>query len=218
MPHISGIRLYPIVGLDGVDVPCAKVTPAGGLKFHRCCAILDAAGEVVTAERNPKLQRIRAAYDLRAQAVSMRDQDGAVAETFHLERDCGPLARWLGERLGFGVKLAWDAEHGFPDNPRFPGPTLVTTGSLKEIAAWFPGLSVVELRRRARANLEFGGALAFWEDRLFTNPGFVIRFTAGPVELEGVAPWERGEAFERDACSGASTEVPEELLQPSAVS
>ena len=52
-----------------------------------------------------------------------------------------------------------------PRRPRRPGPTLISTASLEEVARWF-GFDLAEARRRFRANLEIGGCEAFWKDTL----------------------------------------------------
>jgi hypothetical protein len=63
------------------------------------------------------------------------------------------------------VLLQERAEGGFPDDRDAPGPTLISTASLAEVARWF-GFDLAESRRRFRANLEIGGCDAFWEDAL----------------------------------------------------
>jgi uncharacterized protein YcbX len=63
------------------------------------------------------------------------------------------------------VLLLERAEGGFPDDRDAPGPTLVSSASLAEVARWFR-LDLDEARRRFRANLEIGGCDAFWEDAL----------------------------------------------------
>jgi hypothetical protein len=63
------------------------------------------------------------------------------------------------------VLLEERPDGGFPDDRDAPGPTLVSTASLEEVARWF-GFELAESRRRFRANLEIGGCDAFWEDAL----------------------------------------------------
>jgi len=63
------------------------------------------------------------------------------------------------------VLLQERADGGFPDDRDAPGPTLVSTATLVEVARWF-GFDLAESRRRFRVNLEIGGCDAFWEDTL----------------------------------------------------
>ena len=211
MPHIARIRLYPIVALDPVEVPCAAVAPTGRLEFDQRFALLDESGNIVTAATCRALLRVRAQYDLAVSTVTLCGLEDSAAETFHLVRDAERLAAWMSIRLGINVRLeeyrAADRTAAGSGN----GPTLVTSGTLKEAAAWFPGLSAEEMRRRVRANLELGGALAFWEDRLFAQPGYAVRLAVGRVELTGLVPQECAASFAYDAQTGADTPVPVSL-------
>ena len=76
----------------------------------------------------------------------------------------GPCG-WLSQVVGEGVLLLERADGGFPDDRDAPGPTLVSTATLVEVARWF-GLDLAEARRRFRANLEIGSCDPFWEDAL----------------------------------------------------
>jgi uncharacterized protein YcbX len=77
----------------------------------------------------------------------------------------GGPCEWLSEFFGFGVLLQERADGGFPDDRDAPGPTLVSTATLAEVARWF-GFDLAESRQRFRVNLEIGGCDAFWEDTL----------------------------------------------------
>lgn len=57
---------------------------------------------------------------------------------------------------------------------------------MTEVASWFPGLSVDEMRRRIRANIEIDGVPAFWEDRLFSEQGDLVSFRVGDVDFLGL--------------------------------
>jgi uncharacterized protein YcbX len=77
-------------------------------------------------------------------------------ETFPLvpgrEGPCG----WLSEALAENVFLEERVEGGFPDDRDAPGPTLISTESLAEVARWFDW-DLAEARRRFRMNLELTG-------------------------------------------------------------
>jgi uncharacterized protein YcbX len=87
------------------------------------------------------------------------------------------------------------------------GPTLVSTASLVAVACWFPELTVHNLRRRLRANLEVVGVAAFWEDGLYpAAPDRMSPFRVGDIELLGSNGCRRCAAFARDPDTGADHE------------
>jgi uncharacterized protein YcbX len=168
MPTLDRITLYPVKSLDGIDVESARVLPSGGLEFDRRWRLVDLDGRVVNAKRTAAFHPIHAEFDLAHKLVSLSrwsDPPSAAAATFPLVPGPeGPCA-WLSDALGVGVLLDERPDGGFPDDRDAPGPTLVATASLAEVARWF-GFDLAESRRRFRANLEIGGCDAFWEDAL----------------------------------------------------
>jgi uncharacterized protein YcbX len=180
MPTLDLITLYPVKSLDGLAVPEARVLPSGGLENDRRWRLVDLEGRVVNAKRSPLFHAIRAEFALDERLVTLEIDQTAIAadaipgidrlknlrrESFHLvpgpEGPCG----WLSEALGVEVLLEERPDGGFPDDRDAPGPTLVSTASLAEVARWF-GFDLAESQRRFRANLEIGGCDAFWEDSL----------------------------------------------------
>lgn len=180
MPTLDLITLYPVKSLDGLSVPEARVLPSGALENDRRWRLVDMEGRVVNAKRSPLFHAIRAEFSLNERLVTLEIDPAAVAaaaipgihqlqnlrrESFHLvpgpEGPCG----WLSEALGVQVLLEERPDGGFPDDRDAPGPTLISTASLAEVARWF-GFDLAESRRRFRANLEIGGCDAFWEDSL----------------------------------------------------
>ena len=80
----------------------------------------------------------------------------------------------------------------FSDDLEAPGPTVISLATLETVASWYPELTLEDVRRRFRANLEIDGVPAFWEDQLYTNTSEeVIRFRLGEVELCGANPCQR---------------------------
>ena len=179
-PTLDRITLYPVKSLDGVDVEEVRVLPSGALEHDRRWRLVDLDGRAVNAKRSPRFHAIRAEFALAERLVSLSIDPTAIAahaipgieqvaslgpESCHLVPGPeGPCA-WLSEALGIGVLLVERPDGGFPDDRDAPGPTLVSTASLAEVARWF-GFSLDESRRRFRANLEIGGCDAFWEDTL----------------------------------------------------
>ena len=59
----------------------------------------------------------------------------------------------MSDALGKHVFLEERLEGGFPDDLDAPGPTIISTETLNEVARWF-GWGDEEVRRRFRMNLE----------------------------------------------------------------
>jgi uncharacterized protein len=191
MPSLGRITIFPVKSLDGLDVAEAAILPSGGLANDRRWQLVDMEGRVLNAKRSPLLHAIRAAFDLAggdactvapagASVVSLEIDPLALAAKAipGIERLSGlgpgsfPLVpgpegpcAWLSEAFGVSVLLLERADGGFPDDRDAPGPTVISTATLAEVARWFR-LDEDECRRRFRANLEVGGCEAFWEDTL----------------------------------------------------
>ena len=191
MPYLARITIYPIKSLDGVDVAEALVLPSGAIQHDRRLAIVDAEGRFVNGKRTPAVHLIRSSFDPRERVLFLEMQGQYGRHTFHLDSDRDAVEAWLAAVFGFPTRLREDAEGGFPDDRASPGPTIASTATWEEVASWFPSLTVADIRRRFRANLEVEGVEPFWEDRLFTEPGSVVRFRVGEVVFEGVNPCQR---------------------------
>ena len=181
MPTLDLITLYPVKSLDGVDVPEARVLPSGALEHDRRWRLVDMEGRVVNAKRTPLFHAIRAEFSLAERLVTLSVDPAALAaaaipgierlsalgrESFHLVPGADGPCGWLSEALQCGdVLLEERPDGGFPDDRDAPGPTLISTATLAEVARWF-GFDIAESRRRFRANLEIGECDAFWEDTL----------------------------------------------------
>jgi len=190
MPALDRIVIFPVKSLDGLELDAAAVLPSGGLENDRRWRLVDMDGRVINAKRSPLFAAIRSEFDLAERLVTLWVDPGAIAagalpaadlerlrrlaghpggplvrDSFHLVPGRGGPCEWLSEVFGGGVLLQERADGGFPDDRDAPGPTLVATASLGEVARWF-GFDLAESRRRFRTNLEIGGCDAFWEDTL----------------------------------------------------
>jgi len=195
MPTLDRITIYPVKSLDGIDVESCGVLDSAGLENDRRWRLVDMDGRVLNAKRSPLFHAIRAEFELderlvtlwvdpaavaaavlpSADLVRLRGMAGypdgqrsgghAVRDSFHLVPGQGGPCEWLSDVLGMGVLLQERADGGFPDDRDAPGPTLVSTATLAEVARWF-GFDLAESRQRFRVNLEIGGCDAFWEDTL----------------------------------------------------
>ena len=175
---LDRIDVFPIKSLDGLSLEEAVVLPSGALEFDRRWRLVDMEHRVVNAKRTAAIHPIRARYDLDARTVELsHDINDAVdcfsdrpvrslsTEVFSLEPGSRGPCEWLSEALGIDVLLEERSDGGFPDDLDSPGPTLISTATLIEVARWF-SFSLAEARRRFRTNLEVGGCEAFWEDSL----------------------------------------------------
>jgi uncharacterized protein YcbX len=198
------IVIHPIKSLDGVERPSARITPAGSLEHDRAWAIFDAAGDFVNGKRTARVHEIRSAFSEDLREVRLWTAAGENAADFVLA-ERGPIDAWLSEFFGFRVELRSDLASGFPDDMVAPGPTIASEQSLAEVADWFSGLSIENLRRRFRTNLEFDAAEAFAEDRLFGAEGEPRSFRVGEVAFLGLNPCQRCVVPTRDPDSGEQT-------------
>jgi len=206
IPHLSRIQIFPVKSLDGQDLEEAVVLRGAGLEHDREYCLLDKKGKVLNTKKlGESLVRIRSEVHLGFGEISLCIDGDTVVH--HLERESDKIEAWLSAHLGQKVRLARDSDHGFPDDDNAPGPTVVATETLREVASWF-NLTEHEARRRFRANLEIDGVPAFWEDQLFGPSGESRVFRIGDVAFEGVNPCARCAVPSRNSYSG-EIEVPE---------
>lgn len=211
MVHLERIRIRPIASLDAVSVP-ERTLADGGLAWDRRYTIVertagfDAETAPVTAEREPRLRTLETSYDLERETVTVGERGGDETATFHLELDRDCFASWLSEYVGYPVDIVRTDESDGPDAADASGPTVVSAGTLEEVASWYDGIDADELRRRFRPTLVVGGAPPFWEDRLYGRPDRVVPVDFGSTTLYGVAPSRPSGVSTRDPDTGARTE------------
>lgn len=191
MPYLAGIFIYPIKSLDPVAVDGTIVLASGALQQDREFAIADAQGRFVNGKRNAKVHLLRSSWDAATKTVCLHIQDTQKRQVFHLEQERTKLETWLSDYFDFDVQLVQNSLAGFPDDTIASGPTVISSSTLESVASWFPGISVDEMRRRLRANIEIGGVPPFWEDQLFADEGEVVQFQVGEVLFEGINPCQR---------------------------
>jgi uncharacterized protein YcbX len=191
---LNQIWVYPIKSLPGVSVNQSEILPAGGLLHDREFALFDGEGKVVNAKRTAAFHRIRADWYLADWSVRLSTASALTSSdpiTFHLDRDREKLTDWLSLVLGMPTRIEQRTAGGFPDDDVATGPTMISAATLTEVAQWFPGLSMNDVRHRFRANLELDGAEPFCEDRLFGAAGETLKFQIGEATLVGTNPCQR---------------------------
>jgi len=191
MPYLAKILIYPIKSLDGVEVTQAEVLSSGALKCDREFALVDEQGNFVNGKRHPKIHLLRSHFDISTRTISLKIPSQESPQVFHLDTEQQSLADTLSDYFGFSLTIVQNSRMGFPDDTDSPGPTVISTATLTEVASWFPGVSVDEMRRRIRANIEIAGVPAFWEDQLFNEPGNFVSFRVADVLFWGVNPCQR---------------------------
>ncbi len=202
--HLARITLFPIKSLDGIEVNDTRVLPSGSLKNDRQFAMVDAEGNFINGKRNARVHLLRARYHLDELTVTLQHDDEKEV-TFSLDGNRSELECHLSRFFGQPVMLIENHETGFPDDTESPGPTIISTATLREIASWFPDMTVDETRRRFRTNLEIDGVEAFGEDVLFGETDEIVRFRIGELLLEGINPCARCVVPSRAAETGKPT-------------
>lgn len=202
MPHVAGISIYPIKALSPMKVAAAELLPSGALRHDREFAILNRHDVVINGKRTDKVHRLVSRYDPVADQITVQIHGQETLYTFRADSERAELEEWLSDFFGEPVRVVRNITSGFPDDIIASGPTIVSTETFQTLAEWFPDLTIESLRRRFRANIEIAGGEPFWEDRLYTELGQVVRFQIGTVMLEGTNPCQRCVVPTRDPLTG----------------
>ena len=189
--RLDKIIIYPIKSLDGFSLSNAKILPSGALKYDRQWAIVDENGKFFNGKRNHLIYQLRSNFNEDLSKVSLKREGSNVINHFPLKTDNKELESYLSDYFGSSVYLKENKINGFPDDSDASGPTIISTATLETIAEWFPNLTVEEIRRRLRANLEISGVPAFWEDQLFADKNQWVNFKIGEIEVQGINPCQR---------------------------
>jgi uncharacterized protein YcbX len=205
MAYLSRILIYPVKSLDGISVQSIRMLKSGALEGDRQFALVDSAGKFVNGKRFPAIHRLRGTFNATARLLQISIDGDGPAHCFHVDQQRDRLEQWLTEYFHFPVALTENTAAGFPDDTDSPGPTLISTATLHEVASWFAGITPDSMRARFRANLEFGGVDAFWEDRLYKTAGNPLNFRIGDVEFLGINPCQRCVVPPRDPATGANS-------------
>ncbi len=198
MGKVDRLEIFPIKSLDGCHVNQATITSGGALEFDRRWALVDVQGNFVNAKRFAKIHTIRSNFDL---VTLQLDLSAPGMPNVCAAIDDPTLSDWFSKYFEKPIQIRENTIIGFPDDTASPGPTIISTATLQAIASWYPNLSVPEIRRRLRTNIEITGVPAFWEDRLFTNNP--QDFSIGNVPFQGINPCQRCIVPTRNATTGS---------------
>ncbi|CAI50298.1 MOSC domain protein [Natronomonas pharaonis DSM 2160] len=215
-------RLVPSGALFG-DREWAILDRPPEAPYDPTAADVGGSGDYVNGKKTAAVHRLRSTFHSREDggpAVTLRRHDDPVSDArrFRLydgrtggnraggdaQTEChADLDAWLSSYFDRPVSVRWDGG-GQHDDRTFHGPTVVSTATLREVAAWFD-ITVESARRRFRANLEIGGVPPFWEDRLFTDEGRAVAVRVGEATIEGYHPCQRCVVPSRDPDTGEET-------------
>lgn len=197
---VTDLRLYPIKSVGAMPVTTAMLDgETGAFAGDREFAMADAEGEFLTGKRTAAVHRIQSTFE--DGTVTLDRADGPRIERI-LDGDHESIHRWLSAHFEESVELVRNEAGGFPDDTNHHGPTVISTGTIGEIARWYDGIDAESIRRRFRANIEIGGVPPFWEDQLIADEGQVVRFRIGEVPIDGVNPCARCVVPSRDPDTG----------------
>ncbi|WP_276256337.1 MOSC domain-containing protein [Halomontanus rarus] len=198
MAQLERLRVYPVKGLDGIDLEAATVLEGGTLEFDREFALFDSDDEVLNGKRTDEVHDLRTDFDPASYELAI-DPPASRRRRFDLASEREACARWLGEFFDEDLELRRDRSTGYVDR-REMGPSVVSTATLETVASWFDELTVDGVRRRLRANVEVSGVPPFWEDRFVGE--HAPTFEIGGVTFEGVTPCGRCVVPQRDPDTG----------------
>lgn len=219
-PTLERITVHPVKSLDPETRERARLALRGALVGDREYAIVDAPaeeshdpetasvsgdGDYVNGKRTAAVHRLRSSFDPEVRTLALRIQGEDEDRTFDLDADRSELNDWLSDYFDRPVSVRREPAGGYPDDRDASGPTVISTGTLREVASWFPEIDEDGVRRRFRASLEVGGVPPFWEDRLYADRGEVVAFEIGGVRFEGVTPCARCVVPTRDPDTGEET-------------
>jgi hypothetical protein len=200
---VAWIAIYPLKSFDPLVLDQVDVLPAGCLENDRRFAFISKDGHVLNAKRSDRVHRLAIACDCVRRMAVLSSNDRSIGPiSFHLDADRDEMELWLSDYFETEISIVENGVSGFPDDTIAPGPTVITTQTLRTVASWFDGISLDEARRRFRANIEIDASAPFWEDRLFGPAGTFIRFRVGDVCFEGTNPCARCPVPARNSYTG----------------
>ena len=197
--RIHRITIYPIKSFGGVDIESGEVLPSGGLQHDRRFAFKDADGQLFNAKNYIQIHRFETEFQENWHDVVLSDRQQSRRERFDLRTDQQHLLQWMRRMEPLIDALEDLPEGGLPDDQDASGPTIISTATLEIVASWFDDMTLDDIRRRLRPNIEVGEVPAFWEDRLINRQR---PFCIGEVHFIGTGYCPRCVVPTRDPDSG----------------
>lgn len=198
MAQVERLRVYPVKGLDGIDVEATEVLSEGTMAYDREFALFDTDGNVLNGKRTKQVHALATDFDPESGDFTV-ETPGGEGHHFALENERERAEQWFSEFFGAELSLRQDTSLGFVDR-REMGPSVITTATLRTVASWFDGMTNEGARRRFRANVEISGVSAFWEDRFVGSDA--PEFDVDGVRFEGATPCGRCVVPQRNPDTG----------------
>lgn len=199
--QLDRIRIFPIKSLDYVEMESCDVG-FHSLLHDRSFAMMGDDGRYVNGKRTGRVNELKARYDLGNGFVYLSERSGGEESRFELDSNNKELIQYLSDFFGMGIMLVGSEKGELMDVPARSSVTVISEASIASLQDQLPHYPLEDLRMRFRANLEFTGVDAFWEEQLFAEPGTGIRFRVGNVEMIGVSPRARCNVPPRDPLTG----------------
>ena len=193
-----------------------RITDAGTFEGDREYALMDPEEDDVIADRFDSVGKtfngkeidhtheVTSAFDPEADLLTLEMDETGETYRFDLNAERDQASEWFSEFVGEEVELRHRSPPSFVDRPKL-GPSVISTGTLEEVASWFDDMTVEGARIRLRPNIEVGGVPAFWEDRFLGDDpsGFEVDGT----HFEGAEACRRCVVPSRDPETGEA--IPE---------
>lgn len=197
-PAVSRITVYPVKALDGISVDNIEITKGGSLKYDREFAMINKkTGKFINGKKDERVNLLRAEFNLNEYNITLYNSE-IEKVTFNLIEDTVLLEEFLTDFFKTEIELIRNNISGMPDDTEAYGPTVISHSSLETVAEWFNNLSVENVRRRFRANIEIKNTPPFWEDFLLSEKGGFVSFKIGDVSFEGINACSRCVVPSRD--------------------
>lgn len=215
MAHVENVWVYPVKGLDAMEVETVRINDAGTLEGDREYALLDPEEDSVIEDRVDSVGKtfngkeidhtheVTSEFDPETHQLTLTRDATGERHRFDLTEERDEASQWFSEFVGQPVELRHREPPSFIDRPKL-GPSVISTGTLEEVASWFDEMTVEGARIRLRPNVEVGGVPAFWEDRfLGDDPS---GFTVDGTRFEGAEACARCVVPSRDPETGEPIE------------
>lgn len=199
-PKVSKIRIYPIKGLDAIELTESRIG-VHSLLHDRSYAMRVADG-YINGKRTGKVNQLETTFDLDKGQVHFTPRTTGETATFELKEGNLLLNQYLTDFFGEQIELVHSNKGELMDVPKRGSVSILSDASLVSLRNDFPDYSMENLRLRFRVNIELTGVEAYWEENLFHKPGTAVRFTIGEVEMTGICPRVRCSVPPRDPWTG----------------
>ncbi len=200
-PTISKLRIYPIKSLGHLELTEAEI---GTFSFtnDRIFAMIDAQGAVMNGKRDWRVNLLQTEYKLTEGTVILSKKGGNDKIEFELKANNPKLNEYLSECFDTELTLIENTEGQLMDIPKASSITVVSQASLEALQKDMHQFTLENIRSRFRSNIELSGVDAYWEEALYNEPGYGIRFEIGDVTMIGISPRARCNVPPQDPLTG----------------